>query len=456
MKTAVLWFFAFTLPITALSDDSSITSLSGIVDVVWGDPDNGGRAFQKVYLTTNTERVELFFIPDFPAGIDLNQLRGSEVVVSGRFSTNRFYYEVHALDSPEVVRGGAISGSKPWLTIPCKFSDVADEQEDLAFFQGMYDNLPGRLDHYWREASYDTIDVVGSIATDWFTLPNTQTSYVSVPGSGSDANLDALFDDCIAAAQSQVDFSNGGAGGYEGINLMFNGNLDCCAWGGGRFATLDGVSKVWRVTWDPPWAFSNEGIITHEMGHGFGLPHANNSDLDSNPYDSPWDVMSAATRNSVLDPVYGRTGKHINVYHKRRLGWIPDAKRFLAVLPESTITIDYTAIPSTANYRMARVDISDGSYYTLEVRKQIGDYEAALPGDSVIIHHILSRQEPSWVVDSDVPPANFSDNEGSMWKVGETFIDPIDNVSISIVSETLDGFVVMITLDGTLFADGFE
>ena len=37
--------------------------------------------------------------------------------------------------------------------------------------------------------------------------------------------------------------------------MMFNASFDCCAWGGSRFANLDGLNKVWRVTWEPPWGY---------------------------------------------------------------------------------------------------------------------------------------------------------------------------------------------------------
>lgn len=181
---------------------------------------------------------------------------------------------------------GGVSGSHPWVSILCNFSNISAEPRNLAYFQGMYANAPAGLDHYWREVSYDNIDIVGSTAVDWVDLPQNQTFYVPTPGSGSNANLGQLFNHCTAAANPFVDFSNGGQGGFSGINMMFNANLDCCAWGGGRFASLDGVSKTWRTTWNPPWSFSNSAVIAHEMGHGFGLPHANNWDGDGSPYDS--------------------------------------------------------------------------------------------------------------------------------------------------------------------------
>jgi M6 family metalloprotease-like protein len=329
----------------------------------------------------------------------------------------------------------------------------------------MYDNAPGRLDHYWREVSYDNIDIVGSTAVDWKNLPKSHTSYVPTPGSGTSADLNQLFNDCTAAADPFVDFSLGGTGGFEGINLMFNDKLDCCAWGGGRYATLDGVSKSWRTTWDPPWAFQAEAVIAHEMGHGFGLPHANNSDGDSTTYDSPWDVMSDAWHYAVVDNVYGELGKHLNSYHKDRLGWL-DSSEIFEVPGQGffRVTVDPLGSATTATYRMARIPIngSNSHYYTVEVRETVGNYEANLPRASdqdrmVILHEVLAgRSQPSWTVDADDPPADWTDTEGVMWRVGEIFVDPAAEIVIEIEGQTATGFQVGILVGKGLFSDGFE
>ncbi|MGJ8662791.1 MAG: hypothetical protein ACSHWU_04025, partial [Marinicella sp.] len=365
-----------------------------------------------------------------------------------------------AMELLESSRGSDVTGAQPWVSILCKFNDIVDEPENLSFFEDMYANQPAGLDHYWREVSYDNINVVGSLAIDWVELPGDQTDYIPTPGSGSDSDLDLLFDDCTDAADPFVNYATGANGSsFVGINMMFNEDLDCCAWGGGKFASLDGVSKVWRTTWNPPWAFGNEGVIAHEMGHGFGLPHANNSDEDSNPYDSPWDVMSSATGYAVNDAVYGRLGKHINMYYKHYLGWVDDSDGYIAdINSNDTFVINWTSLDGDINYKFARIPLSDGSFYVLESRREAGQYESNVAGTAVIIHHVVTgRSEPPWVIDADVPPADYADTEGVMWKVGETFIDPIDGYQVEILAQVTPGFRVRISGQSDLiFADGFE
>lgn len=427
----------------------------GVLMVEYGETFlTGDRPHVRYYLSHEQGNERLLFSQEFLAKNPLHQWSGKRVRVTFKGAAEEAGQPAQAVELLEGQLRGGVNGAQPWISLLCKFNDVAAEPENVAFFQDMYANLPAGLDHYWREVSYNNINVVGSVAVDWVDLPGTHNSYVPTPGSGTDADLGSLFTDCTAAADPFIDYT----AGFVGINMMFNELLDCCAWGGGRSATLDGQFQSWRVTWNPPWAFGNEGVIAHEMGHGFGLPHANNSDGDSNPYDSPWDVMSSATDRAVDDPVYGRLGKHINMQFKYRLGWVTDADGFIAdAQTDQLLEIDHTALVSTANPRFVRLPLLDGSHYMVEVRKQVGNYESNLAGEAVIIHHVVSgRSEPPWVVDQDVPPADYSDNEGVMWKVGETFVDSIDGYTVEVLAETTHGFQLRIKGNDLIFADGFD
>ncbi len=460
-----LFLLLFT-SLPAVGAEEKRETREGRLSITWGDPEPGSEqpASQVLRLIEeNGSSVELELSPALRQthggvlswnGRHL-EVAGERVAPGGALAVRT----VRFLDAPDGVQGG-VFGSQPWVSILCKFQDIGAEPRDLAFFQGMYSDQPGGLDHYWQEVSYGNIDVAGSLAVDWVVLPQPQTFYIPTPGSGSDADLGQLFADCTAAADPFVDFSNGGDP-FVGINMMFNGVLDCCAWGGSWFATLDGVTKSWRTTWEPPWAYANEGVIAHEMGHGFGLPHANNFDGDSNPYDTPWDPMSAATGYGVSDPVYGILGKHVLAYHKGiRLGWVASEQIFEASGPGSyTITVDHMALPTTSNYRYARIPVPGSNrYYTVEARKRIGNYDGNLPGDCIILSEVVpGRQEPAWTVDGDVPPAGYGDNEGTMWKVGETFVDTAAELVLTVDSETVDGFVITIAIGGDpVFADRFE
>ena len=437
-------------------------SLTGKLSILYGDNFGANTASIKKYELITTDGVISLDVSDkFLHTMPLFSWQGKNVKVTFKENSNSSVQVITLKEGKANLR--AVNGSQPWVSILCKFSDINAEPKNLSYFQGLYSNNPGGLDHFWREASYDAIDTVGSSAVDWVNLPSPQTTYIATPGSSQDANLNLLFDDCTAAADPFVNFADSGNGSpYVGINMMFNDVLDCCAWGGGHWANLDGVSKVWSTTWEPPWGYGNAAILAHEMGHGFGLPHSNNSDGDSSPYDTPWGVMSAASVNSVNDATYGARGKHITMTFKWMLGWVLDADGFIANNSTyQSLIIDRTSLASTSNYRFAKIPLQDGTYYMIEARKKVGEYDANLPGEAIIINHVdNSRNEPPWIVDKDIPPADFSDNEGVMWKVGETFLDTIDGFSVEILSTTAEGFEIRIigpnAASDLIFADSFE
>lgn len=348
--------------------------------------------------------------------------------------------------------GEKITGVTSWVTLMCKFSDIATEQKTQAFFQGQYGTAIGQLDHYWQEVSYGQINLAGSQAYGWRSLPQPRSYYVTKDANGKDkADLGKLYTDCTAAFDPDVNFAVNG--GVQGINLMFNGDLDGYAWGGGRCSTLDGINKCWSTTWNPPWSFNNLAPLSHEMGHAYGLPHANNSDGDSDPYDNPWDVMSDAWNNGVSNATYGTLPKHINIYSRNRLGWVVAARKRVINAGDgnATVTVDRASLAGSGNIQMITLNYPGvtNRYFTIEVRRKTGNYEANLAGNAVIIHEVQTgRSEPAWSIDADRPAANRANNEGSMFKVGERWVSADRQFCIGVKSETNDGFVLDIAASG--------
>jgi hypothetical protein len=456
--------FCIALLIPGLTQaQSEPVARSGVLTVVWGDPSPGSvQPSRLLGLLTEAdgETVRIELTPELLSavgGLERIDHHWVEVTLRGNDFDRSETQRVEAIHVAGSDSQAAVSGSQPWVSILCKFSDIPAEPKNLSYFLNMYGNALGGLDHYWRQISYDQINVVGSTAVNWVTLPHARSFYFFPNGS---ADLTALFNDCTAAADPVVDFSNGGTGGYVGINLMFNADLDCCAWGGGRYTTLEGITKVWRTTWDPPWAYSIESVISHEMGHGFGLPHSNNSDNDGWPYDNPWDVMSDTYGYALDHADYGTLGKHTISYHKDLLGWIPPSQQFEVLKNGSySLNLDDLAAATTSNYRIAKIRMPGSSRsMTLESRKHSG-YDGALAGEAVLIHEVvLDRKEPAWLIDADNPPASYSDNEGVMWRPGETFSDPAGQLQVVVNGATGAGFNVTVVSNrsGAIYQDGFD
>jgi hypothetical protein len=457
--------YLLALALAPLACASAQAPLTGTLELLWGDasPD-APRAprFEANLVDASGTRHALDTQQALHAAGDLFKLAGHEIAVTaqpGPWIDGRIAAEVivDAGVSTDAVAAPKVSGAQPWVTLLCKFSDNTAEPNNLAYFGTMLSNNTGRLDHYWREVSYNKVNVGGSVAYGWFVLPHPRSYYVP---SGS-ANLSALFTDCTGVADSTVNFAP-----FVGINTMYNDDLDGYAWGGGRSATLDGVHRVWYATWEPPWGYANEAPLAHEMGHGFGLPHANNSDGDSDPYDNPWDVMSDAWHNAGHDATYGAQPKHISIWSRDHLGWI-DTARKLTIASNGTsngIVLDRASLIGSTHTQMIVVTLPAPApathYYVIEARKRVGYYEANLAGDAVIIHEVdTERDAPAWSVDADVPPANIANNAGSMFVVGESWTAPNATFKVSVTAATADGFILNVQRGAggdVIFQNGFN
>src|SRR3546814_12016850 len=62
-------------------------------------------------------------------------------------------------------------------------------------------------------------------------------------------------------------------------------------------------------------------------------------------------------------------------------------------------------------------------FYTLEARRRTGTSESALAGDAMIIHKV-EDYGTAYSVDAAVPPADVSNNDGSMFKPGAAWPSP--------------------------------
>ncbi len=424
--------------------------LTGFFNIVWGDPEDGNGAPQMLYTLTTAggDRVPLSLADEVaaPAGGVL-ALNRRQVTVEGYRPPAMpgplagpqviDVYSIALVVGAKAAEGAepAVLGSKPWISILCKFSGLAAEPKNLAFFQGMYGSTKPGLNHYWLEQSFNLANVAGSGAVAWVTLPGTEATYNPSNTAGG-TDLDLLATDCLAAADPYVNFST-----YIGINMMFNSDFDHgWAWGGTGYFTLDGVSKVWSITWEPPWAYSDISVIAHEMGHGFGLPHSSGN--YGATYDNPWDVMSWDRYNCTDDPVYGCVPQHTISYHKDLAGWLTGHRVDVPVGTQTTATLDNLAINSAGSQWVKAPIGATTNYYTFEARKRVG-YDSKLLGDAVIVHRVdPARSAPAHIYDKDNNGNNA--DAGTMFLVGQSFTDVTNHITMTVNAATANGFTITV------------
>lgn len=332
-----------------------------------------------------------------------------------------------------------ILGNVKWLTIACKFADVADEPEPMSFFQSMYAATYPGLDHYWREVSNDHINLAGSQAIGWYTLPRNMNGYLFPNGY---PDYDLLMRDCYAAADADVYFPD-----YGGLMSVFNSSVGRSGCSRGSIVQEGQPREYANCAIFPQYGRYPLVVIQHEMGHGYNLRH---SFAQDQAYGNRWDVMSLAGYNcaAATDPVYGCVGQGIIAAARDQLGWIPAARRFVAAAGQgapATYTVDLARTlrpPANADYLIAIIPINGSTthYYTVEARRPVG-YDAILPAG--VVFHEIGGVPFSLKLMGDYGQG--PDFTGDVWLPGETFVAPEGGITVSVDSADSDGYRVTIT-----------
>jgi M6 family metalloprotease-like protein len=437
LLAALLFVVCAHTSITAQS-----TSAVGLLTLVWGDPrEVAGESEFSIYLFQDDGTPTRLVFPQGsqPPQDQLIRLNGQPVTATGLFAsptvnasvTDRVFY-VQQLDwvqPDQAAEAAPLTGAQPWITLLCRFGGSTGVNRNVNTSLLVGSGYPS-LDEYWREASYNNINLTGSAVNAWVNLPRERSYYIyDRNGDGAeDADLTRLVTDCTAASDPFVNFAN-----FVGINMMFNQSIGGFWWGGGWALSLDGVKKVWHSTWIGLSGSSFLGGLTHETGHGFGFPHS--SGPYGQVYDSRWDVMS----NSYVhyDSVLGDYIPEGTIsYHKDLDGWIPPSRKFIPPPNgETTITLDRIVAPaSSGTYLMAQIPISGSThFYTVELRQLVG-HDTWVPGNAIVIHDVVTNRSgsPALVVD---PDGNGNPNDaGAMWTTGDVFTDSANGISVAINS----------------------
>jgi hypothetical protein len=431
-------------------------AITGTLNIIFGDPqDRTGEPTEDYYLAQPSGTYIQLQLTDVAISrADLYALNGKPVIVTGRPPESD--PSTAAPGEPSVLtvttiqaveqRAAlvtAVTGNTKWITIACKFPDQpdVDPKYTVDYFQEMYRNTKPGLNHYWREQSYDTINLNGSRAVGWYTMPKPYSDYFILSGTFS---LTKIFKDCTLAAEAEVYFPD-----YFGINIVIgNDDLDT-AWGGNIETILDGIRHVYPTTWMTQWTLGWVSEFEHEMGHAYGLPHSYNG---LSPYGSPWDVMSRDEYNCDLfsDPTYGCYGQHTIARNKGFLGWIPPQRIYTAGAGSHTITLERTAQPAPNGYLLAKIPINGSTtkFYTVEARQLVG-YDEKLPGQAIIMHRVDEKSTYVRWIDlvsiggiGNSNQAGYIDN--TMWLPGETYAAPEGCIVVRVDAATSTGFTVTI------------
>ncbi len=165
---------------------------AGVLTAVYGDPASGTTMLGRRCVTSSPDtstQTEISLdenVARASGGIDA--LIGREVVVTVNVPVGPLV----ATTAPRTVAAIAlapgaaprlqprtVTGSQPFVNILCKFNDIATEPETPTYFDGLMGAGTNTIGSYWREVSYNQIDVDGSVSLGWYTLPFGRTHYIT-------------------------------------------------------------------------------------------------------------------------------------------------------------------------------------------------------------------------------------------------------------------------------------
>lgn len=306
--------------------------------------------------------------------------------------------------------------------------------------------LMKQVNDFYVEASYGKTALLTTVAP-LLTLPFPKLHYTA-NGPG------AVLEDARAAAEAA-----GFPPGEYQLLLIRHPNVPGFTWGG-----LGGGGVAWLQG-------NSVGLVVHEIGHNYGLGHANYWDtrrdvLPPNPNNYPFDTASLVGRDSVIgvgddleygdifdvmgsgggegiDPggtnqVIARLAGQFNAIAKHQLGWLPEASLARA--------------DDGGRFRIFAFDtphLSDGRHYALTVTKDAyRTYWVSARGrltDNPWLQHGVSLHWGGWEQGIgyssllDTTPGSQPGREDSAILVGRTYADGESEVHITPVERGGEG-----------------
>jgi hypothetical protein len=307
------------------------------------------------------------------------------------------------------------TGTKKVLTIRVDFSDFPGEPMAR---QAALDVLNGPVRSYFENVSYGLTSITGTVSEKVYRLPQSGTAYAVGDNEGQ------LHTDARTAASADYTLAD-----FDRIIVLFT-DLDRIP---GSKITFGGQAIVPGANvWINGASSFSMGTVSHELGHTYGLKHANLWRInDGNPvsnagvsveYGDPFDIMGSSSVSGVA----ASPRHHFNQFSKNRLGWLPDAA--------------VTTATKSGTYRIYRFDSKDASrsqplalrifrdgvrWYWVGLRQNFAT-GTPLVNDAYVLWGFNNRQQ-SQLLDLTSPGNNASD---AALPIGSTFSDPAYGVSI--------------------------
>jgi hypothetical protein len=243
-------------------------------------------------------------------------------------------------------------------------------------------------------------------------------------------SLSAPSTSCAFGSWKNETFSLAHTGGvdltaYDHVILLFPRSSSCSFDGRG--------DQPGQVIW-LNGSIADPAVLPHEMGHNFGLPHANawvcpgtmiGSTCTSLEYGDPFDVMSYSNLFE------------FSSWHKEQLGWLDPSESYVV-----SGSGDYSLVSDESTrdsgVKLLLVPLVGGSYYAIETRTQTAYYDSyndpigpfATTG---VLIRILRGPLLVDLIDGNPSTTTFED---AAFQAGNCLDDPTNQVAITTLGVT--------------------
>lgn len=262
---------------------------------------------------------------------------------------------------------------------------------EMLFSQGTY--LNGSMCDYYKEASYDQVDVQGEVF-GWFRAPQPKSYYTNNEhGFGAyPRNVQKLVEDVLDLANSQVNFDpydNLGEGKVQALIIIAAGS------GGEQTGNR---ADIWSHKWEinPRTVDSKRvekyfmapedgrvGVMAHELGHLLmSWPDLYDTDYTSRGTGN-WDLMAGGSWNN-----FGNTPAHPSAWCKLQAGWITPK---IVTNEAQQVQIEPYHQKGDVYKLSVNGDPNSKEYFLLSNRKSRA-FDSYLPGEGLIIEHVDDNQ----------------------------------------------------------------
>jgi PKD repeat protein len=291
------------------------------------------------------------------------------------------------------------TGAKKVLYVRVDFSDLVGENTSAAGAQALMD---GQVAPFLSANAFGATSITTTVIPQVLRMPKTAATY---------AASSSYFADLLADGRAVALAAGYDTAGYDldviAYPFISSFSFAGIAYVGAKGAQMNGDLDL--------------RTHSHELGHNFGLLHANYWSTSDQSV-----IGSTGTRSEYSNPfdVMGRGNyaqHHFTSFYKNRLGWLPDA-RVATVTSSGThalLPLETTVGAGTQALKLPR---ADGKAYWLEFRPQGTDHAGLKTGA------VLSWGRPtaayateSWLLDTT--PGTSAGQTDAALTVGRTFSD---------------------------------